>query len=97
MTKAENSRVAQSNEPSADRIAADLSLAGELARMTALFQQRAIVTHMGFKPDTVSGAASLAPVGGDDTSRVAPVNCAHCGEPAPHCQHSDALFAGVIA
>lgn len=45
MTKAENSRVAQSNEPSADRIAADLC--AELARVKAVFQLRAIVAAIG--------------------------------------------------
>ena len=80
MTKAENSRVAQSNEPSADRIAADLSLAGVLARMTAMFQQRAIVTHMGFNPDNLPHAEcsdSVVP-GAGDAKTTGPV-CCSCG------------------
>lgn len=89
MTKAENSRVAQSNEPSADRIAADLSLAGELARMTAMFQQRAIVTHMGFNPDTLSpgagNALSSANLGGGDNDKPAAPVCYSCGHAICDC------------
>lgn len=77
----------ESAQSPADRIAADLVL------ISWDSDERALLAN-GYSH---TGAASLAPVGGDDTSRVAPVNCAHCGEPAPHCQHSDALFAGVIA
>ncbi|GGB14887.1 hypothetical protein GCM10011380_00370 [Sphingomonas metalli] len=85
-------------------MADDQAVLADLARVKALFQQRAIVTYLGFTPSRSAPANSLGEAHGrpGSTSSLAAAGayppadarCRACGE--NRCGCPDPVFAGVV-